>query len=398
MRIRLGLPVDDTVLSHLVYEGLLFTAFHAGAKLGLLEAELPDNAFRVALNKLESDKIRRIAIVFPGNDDPDKFLEAVGISERPEKKTYRAVLQLLRDKSSSVTLSGDIDLTPVLDKKTMSIDLPLKRGKKAEGEPGKVDLAAPTLLKIDRYTGITSAEEKYTSEQIGLRVSQHVWLLSLLGVYSSFAVGARYAGNKQSFYFVFFASDVVTEVLARGDSVYLSNLMRAKLALMEEIAKVFTATHVEEALLLDIAVNANLPKVLEERGLEAVNFSVLKISPEGQTFKEYEYIPVTLTRTPVVLKVVQKYSSKPEKIMECLSEAANPENSLVRATGQDWPDSAHALNAILSLHRFVSLGDLQGLSNFAAFLRLAADAASLDRGGAMRADFYRRILSCLTWL
>jgi len=405
MRIRLGLPVDDTFLSHLVYEGLLYTVSRVGAKtkLGLLEAELPDDAFRIALGELNREQVERINLNFLGNDLRhhlvSKFLEAVGLREMPTEDTYRAVLQLLRENSGSLILSGDIDLIPTLGKTSMSIDLPSKRGKKAKEVAGKEELAAPALFKIDRYTGITSAEEEYTSKQVGLKVSPHVWLLGLLGVYSSFAVGARYAGKRQAFYFVFFAPDVVTDVLARGDTVYLSYLMDAKAELIREVARVFAVTHIEEALLLDIAVNANLPRVLEERGLEAINFSVFKVSPEeGRTYKVYEYIPVTLTRTPVVLEVVRKYSSKPEKIMECLSEAVNPENSLVRATGQDWPDSAHALNAILSLHRFVSLGDLQGLSNFAAFLRLAADATSLDRGGAGRAGFYRRILSCLTWL
>jgi hypothetical protein len=60
----------------------------------------------------------------------------------------------------------------------------------------KNEITAPQLLKVERYTGITSLESNLSTRQITIRCSREILLLALLGIYSSFVITTRILKGK----------------------------------------------------------------------------------------------------------------------------------------------------------------------------------------------------------
>jgi len=384
----------------MIYEGLLFiiSIMPARAKLKLDEIELPDDAFEEAFNKLDSNKIESISIVFTGNDNIDGFIRSLGLSGEAEKKTYRSLLRFLKEKAENIRSPEAIDLTPLIVHGKQSIDL--------LNEYKKPDLSAPSLMKIERYAGFTSIEDSYTTRSIRLRFSPDVWMISLLGVYSSFVTRARYAGgDKDNFYFLLFSPEEILNMFAREDSKYAYMLMNVKNEIATKVlAETLRQTYMEEAIALEVSLNLEILKVLREHEVNKLSLSLIKISPEGQTYKIYEYIPLTLSREAPLTNLLSTIFGENgvDKALKYLARAVDPRSYLLRASSakeaKNWPERDYAVKAVLALHRLVSLGDLSGLRDYARYLGLAVETlqSAGDRKSAMRRNYYEYLLRKMT--
>jgi len=398
IKVKTGLPIDDTFLSQIIYEGLLFiiSTIHIKVKLGLEEAELPDNAFKETLNTLDSKKIETISIVFTGNDKPEKFISSLGLSGRPEKKTYRALFKFLKENAEKVRVSKNIDLTPMIERDRQVIDL-LNKSKK--------DLAAPSIMKIERYAGFTSIEETYTTKGIGLRFSPDVWMISLLGVYSSFITRTRYAGSdKDNIYFILFSPEEILTMLARGDANYVYTLMNVKKETTEVLAETLKNTHMEEAIALQMSLNLKIANILREYDIDRLKLSLVKISSEGQTYKIYEHVPLTLSSETPFISSLSTIFTEIDEVLGYLAKAVDPHGYLLRATSakeaRNWPEKDYAVKAMLALHRLASMGDVSGLRDYARYLELAVKIlqGAEDGKSAIRRSYYEKLLRKIAYL
>ncbi|MCD6470501.1 hypothetical protein J7L29_06860, partial [Candidatus Bathyarchaeota archaeon] len=387
-----------TFLSQIIYEGLLFiiSTIHIKVKLGLEEAELPDNAFKETLNTLDSKKIETISIVFTGNDKPEKFISSLGLSGRLEKKTYRALFKFLKENAEKVRVSKNIDLTPIIERDRQVIDL-LNKSKK--------DLAAPSIMKIERYAGFTSIEETYTTKGIGLRFSPDVWIISLLGVYSSFITRTRYAGSdKDNIYFILFSPEEILTMLARGDANYVYTLMNVKKETTEALAETLKNTHMEEAIALQLSLNLKIANILREYDIDRLKLSLVKISSEGQTYKIYEHVPLTLSSETPFISSLSTIFTEIDEVLGYLAKAVDPHGYLLRATSakeaRNWPEKDYAVKAMLALHRLASMGDVSGLRDYARYLELAVKIlqGAEDGKSAIRRSYYEKLLRKIAYL
>jgi hypothetical protein len=362
------------------------------------EVKLPEDSFTETLNTLDIKKVDSIPIVFTGNDHIDRFINSLKLTGKTEKKTYRALLKFLRENSDNIKPLGDIDLTPMLThKEQQAIDL--------LSEQKKPNLAAPSLMKIERYAGFTSTEEFYTAKNVGLRISPDIWVISLLGVYSSFITGTRYAGSsKDNYYFIFFSPEEILSMFAKGDTGYIYTLMKAKNDVVGILAELLKQTHMEEALALELVTNIELIKILRENDINKLSLSLVKISPEGQTYKIYEYIPLYLNSETPFIDLLSKFFSETDNALKYLASAIDPRHYLLRATSakeaKNWPEKDHAIKAVLALYRLVSLNDASGLRDYANYLRLASDAlrGSKDKKSITRQNYYEYLLMQLAAL
>ncbi|MEM3391621.1 MAG: hypothetical protein QW226_04880, partial [Archaeoglobaceae archaeon] len=204
-KVRLSLPVDSTFLSSVIYEGLLYLIPEHSKAFSLRDIDFENDFLAKAFSQLEDGRIANVRIVMAGNDNINaKIFEKIGLALQ-SRKTFYDLLKMLKDNSNAIKLTKNIDIELKINKKDNLIDL----NKKGDG------ISAPQLLKIDRYTGFSSLETPYTSQQLTLYTSTEVALIALLGIYSAFVVSTRQQ-QQNNYYFLFFSPDEVLKLLANG--------------------------------------------------------------------------------------------------------------------------------------------------------------------------------------
>ncbi len=371
--VEISLPVDSTFLSEVIYEGLLRY---------LSNDKSLSKAFRESIDRIPRDK----KLTLSGNDVSmikrirGKDVLRVGFPEQ--------LLQLLNDYSNEVIyervknreihtnlLSLEF-INEILNCKKLGdvkiegrFPIVMKRGEVVIGEK---DVTAPQILKVDRYTGYTSLETEFSSSQLTMYISKEVALLFLLGIYSSFITAFRQQ-QQTYYYFLFFSPDEILKLL-REQSDVIRKYFLVKDATMEKMAAILGKSASNELLLLEILLSVELKELMDKEQLDKISLVLFKIAPEGQTYKIYEQVPITIFREPEFYKVVERYFRNPEEFCIKLSEALAPDKSIFKAlaslnTKNKFSEADNVLKAVQELYRFVVLGDAQGLFGFVRELR-----------------------------
>jgi hypothetical protein len=257
-------------------------------------------------------------------------------------------------------VKNEINLAPKIKGKTILYDIEDKK----EG-------ISLQLLKIDRYTGISSLETNYVSQQLTSYFSKELILIALLGVYSSYVTTLFLPSEKgfqQIYYFLFFFPEETLGLLSKGNN----GLFEAKFIMKEKMKKIINerikSAYLNEVLLLDVILNLELYKFMKETNLDKISTMLVKLNPEGQTYKIYETLPITVFKEMVFHKKIEKYFRRYEKFAEPVLNFLNDQNVKVAlnslTTRSKMPEADNLLSAIINLYRFVILGDTQGLSEF----------------------------------
>jgi hypothetical protein len=133
------------------------------------------------------------------------------------------------------------------------------------------------------------------------------------------------------------------------------------------LSEVLNKTTLNELILLEIYLNAEIRRLMEERNLDKISLILFKISPEGQTYKVYELIPITIYREEQLFhEIVKRYFKNPEKFLENLSNALNPDSVIFDALKNlnKYDEANDVLKAIYGLYRFIVLGNAEGWYEF----------------------------------
>lgn len=363
VKVKLNLPVDSTFLSEVIYEGILFSILKSSSSFNLREIIIEQDFLSKAYEGLDEAKIDSIRIVMSGNDNINaKIFEKLNLSGVRSRKTYYDLIKLLKAHSSSLMSKEEIDLEVKTTKRDVLIDIKNKK----EG------VSAPQLFKIDRYTGITSLDTEYTSQQLTFYFSKEIALIALLGIYSSFVTSIRQ--QQQTYcYFLFFSPDEIVHLLSEGEKGLIEKYFLIKDKAAEELRKIIGKSSLNELIITEIALNVELQNMMVKENLDKLSLLLFKIAPEGaplpQTYKIYEQIPITVFRETVFYRIAEKHFHDPVKLSERLSEILSPDGvvltTLSTLNRQNKAEEAdNTLKAIQNLYRFVILGDLQGWFGF----------------------------------
>ena len=366
--VEISLPVDSTFLSEVIYEGLLRYLSHDKSF---------SKAFKEALDRIPKDK----RLTLSGNDI--SMIKRIRGKENLRIGFPEKLLQLLDDKYSNDViyervknkenytnlLSVDfikelLECKGLNDVKLEDFSLILKKG---EVIIGRKEITAPQILKVDRYTGYTSLETEFVSSQLTLYISKEVALLFLLGVYSSFITTFRQQ-QQTYYYFLFFSPDEILKLLNESSNV-IRKYFLVKDAVIEKLATILGKSTSNELLLLEILLSVELQELMDREQLDKISLVLFKIAPEGQTYKIYEQIPITIFRNPPFYQVVERYFRDPQEFCKKLSEALSPNRMIFKALASlnaknKFSEADNVLKAVQELYRFVILGDAQGWFGF----------------------------------
>jgi len=378
IKAKLKIPLDSTILNELIYEGLLYLIGNGFSEsVGFDSVELSDDAFIGAFGGLDKGKIENINVFMSGNDNLNQKLLELFKIRGSCKKNFREILKILQNQSK---ILGDC-------RTDVEISLQEKRGKIYLGNGSEQDRLTAQIFKVDRYTGYSSLESPYTSQQVTLYFSKEIALILLLGIYSSFTVAVR---ADRSFYLLLFSAD---EIQAVFDEKSMARKYLDIRAIIEAQLSSVLRTRVKELLPIILSTNVTVINHLRTENLDKLSVSLLKIDQEGQTYKIYENISLTAYSQPFFLKILEKFGKNSNFTIGRLSNALGSDSILLQAlTSRGVPERCNVLRAIMGLHRFVANSDAQGLFTFVREL----SNASLKCASESNKKQYSYIISGLT--
>ena len=259
---------------------------------------------------------------------------------------------------------------------------------------GDESVTALQLFKVDRYSGITSLETKYTVRQVTFFMSLESALTALVGLYSSYVTSIRYGGGNINYYFLFFSPEEVLSLTLPNGEKYLESYFLVKEGVIRKLREVISDFSSSELLLLETLISTELQRLMVRENLDKVSFMLFRIALEGRTYKIYEQLPITIYREPVFYKTVQRYFRDPQRFCERLSTFLGPKDVILSALSSlsranRYSESDNVLRAIQELYRFVVLGVAEGWMGFLkeiyeCYLKLINSDDPKEKGRALR--------------
>ncbi|NPA98744.1 MAG: hypothetical protein GXO43_05130 [Crenarchaeota archaeon] len=394
VQIKLHVKPDNLFLTQIIYEGIMLVLQHNTdtAKITLEKIELIGDALRKTLQEISGDEelakhYRAVNIRLAGNDIKynlgGKLLKAVGIDTKNRITNIGQIIESLLKNFDKIKDISDIEYTYIIGKDFVI------------GNKSKDLLSGIQLFKTDRYTGLTSLDTDTTYQQFTVKSDPLLYLFAILGLASSYA-----GGTFEHSYHVFLSPDEIIEILARGDPEYLYNVMSLKREVIRRLREILRSRVPEELLLLKTLIDLGLQELMIKYEIDHLSLQIYVVAREGNTFKIYNKIPLTIYARPYYMEVLRQLSREPEKLIEALQETISPNSSLVKTlqmleANRKPPDTAHAITAIRMLHRLIISGEPDSLYSFLREIETAAKILEQEGAPASlnRAKGYKYILS-----
>jgi hypothetical protein len=383
VRVEVNYPVDGTFLSSLLFEGLLYAISKSDCEIDANKVEFKDSKFMSYIYaKLDDQRIRDIKIPMAGKNDNinEKIFEKFGLTGVVSKKTYSDLFSMLKSISEKIIISRDPIITAKLKGKYVLIDL----DDKSEG-------IQAAIFKAERYTGISSGEMNLTSKQLTQYFSKEVALFLLLGLYSSFIATVAWQRQQRSMFFLTFSTEDIMKLLRKEELI--EKYFEVKNEAMNALRNIILKNPHNELLFTEIALNVQLQKMLRERNIDKISFTLFKVALEGQIYKIYEQIPLTILSESPFLKVASKFFRKSEDLIDYLYWLFSSQNSIILNRLADPNNSVYSnmISAVNAMYRFVMLGDIQGLFEFIRELYNAHEKTKNEKGESEYIKIVRNI-------
>lgn len=399
-----GIPVDLTFMSQVIYEGLLVYKRYGNSFLRAFESirnEIPENA-RLGLVGNDLSMIKKAGRKGESHEYLRKgFLEQILMYLDPSKYTESEILERVKNKKNYSNLFDPDFISELLETNLLgklkfdfsALTIEISKNRYIIGSD---EITAPQLMKVDRYTGFTSLESKYTTSQITVYVSIDVALLFLLGVYSAFIASVTYQKNRY-YYFLFFYPDEILKLLDMDPNV-IEKYFIVKNQVKSELNNLVRRTFSNEIILLDLLVDLDLHSSMIRENLDKLSLNLMKIAGEGRIYKIYEHVPINIFKEPRFISNIRGLIRDTEELLRHLSNIVNPDSVLMNALNRNFPDSDNALRALQALYKFILLGDSRFLLDFVhelkdAYLKLRN---SSDKRHVSRSYHYLRMIRGFT--
>jgi len=336
--IELRLPTDNSFTNLVLYEGIIYIMRETSPQRKNHELQIDPKDLAAIYNNLDQQRIGKIRLFITGNDKSpiSKFLELYKISSKAKISSYDNIISILKENADKLIIKQNkITLQFSLERRNVSIG-----GRKLNKDTG----ISLQLFKVERYTGITSTELKYSTKQLTTYLSPETSLIGLLGIYSSYIQTVK--EKNFNYYFLLFDSQEIADILNSNKNV--ENIMNMKNMVRDELAKVIGKHFSEELMIAEILVNVALQDEMVKNNLEKLSLILVRIAHEGRTYKIYQIIPLTIMK--------RKFSSK------ILYSIIDPDGFLLsRLSKRDNIEYNNLIMAINGLYRYVILNDQQGL-------------------------------------
>ncbi len=326
--IELKIKPDNMFLTLTLYEGLLslirndqrITNFNTD------HVEITPDTYRrvfsnIGKNNILLNRAQNLRIDFVGNDlrykINYKLLKNIGIQPSSEAiNNYGELVLSVINNTSSLIDASDDELSYIIKGNTLIV-----------GKSGLKTATAPQLLKIDRYTGFTSLDTDLTLKQIGLKITPNMIILSILGLLSSHI--SRVEDN--TYYFLFYAPDEITGILSTRDRVFLENMLDFKDKVVDELHKLIRSRIPYELILLRIIIDLGLSRTVSELELDHVSLLLYTVKREGQTYKIYGVLPITIYGHPQYIEFLKSSIRDYEGFVDSVTSLFEPGNPLLNA-------------------------------------------------------------------
>ncbi|MCM8803226.1 MAG: hypothetical protein NC827_07975 [Candidatus Omnitrophica bacterium] len=380
VKINLALPIDSTFLSEVMYEGILYLISKYGVSFNSKESVVEDSFLKDCFKNLSPDVYENIKVVLTGNDDINtKIFEKFGLSSVTSKKVLYDLYRKLQENSTYFNSKNEINLKQELKGSSILFDVDDKK-----------DGLSLQLLKLDRYTGLTTTDLHYSSKKLTSYFSKELILISLIGIYSSYItsiITMTSKGRMSTHYFLFFAPDEILSLLSRKERAFISKVIKVKDEIKSLVKDVISFSQFNEILLLELTLNTKIHESLENENLDKISTLMFKICPEGQTYKIYEVVPITLFKDALFnYKVKEYFKGRHEIFLEAVQNFLHNENvrrALSSLNSRKKMDEAdNILSAIQNLYKFITFGDIQGYLTFTRNIFVAHDKTKNEQGSS----------------
>jgi len=373
VKIEINYPVDGTFLSSLLFEGLLYTMSKSDCKINVNSVEFGDAKFISQIYaELDDQRIKNIKVPMVGNDNINKKLfEKFGFTGLASKKTYSDLLNTLKSICEKITITRDLNISAKLKKDYILVDL----DDKSEG-------IQAAIFKAERYIGISSTEAKLISEHLTQYFSKEVTLILLLGLYSSFIATIAWQRRQSSSFFLTFSTEDIMKLLREANREQIEIYFEIKDEAVSALRNIILKNPHNELLLTEMALNVQLQKLLREKNIDKISFTLFKVTLEGQIYKIYEQIPLTILSESPFSKVASKFFKGSRDLINYLHWLFSSPNSIILNSLADPnnPVYSNMISAVNSMYRFVMLGDIQGWFEFIRELYNAHEKTKNEKG------------------
>jgi hypothetical protein len=403
--IDLKLPLDGSLTSLLIHEGLLYLLNEAGFKRDTPARRFTLNKDDIvsALGKLEGERLESMDIASVGKNDNQsiiRLLDRLGVSrgKKGAKITkFSELLKLIMESSKKLTISNEIEIAAKITEGKMFIGVlpPTEEegrrevGSKKKSKKGKKKAVARDtvskgitlqLFKTERYTGLTSSEHSYTDRQLTTYMSPETALLGLLGLYSSFVTT-----SENMHYMLFFSPEEASYILSGSKDLRTMFLLKDKVR--NTLEKIIRKGYSEELIVAETLLNIELQGLLRRYNIRSVMFILLRLARERQTYKVYQHLPLAF------------YERGEREQWLGLAEIIDPDGVvLTRLSRSNNPEYSNLISVIMGVYRYVILGDRAGLYTAIRELHNAYVKVSNKKEGGNVAKRYASLLHTLSSL
>jgi hypothetical protein len=373
----------------MLHEGLLRSIKSSQAKkISSFEVELPDTFLQEAYRSL-SNEIQEIRLPFAGKNDRgslDKLCKKLGVSI--ERQSFGNLLIKMKEQNSKLLITKpQINLQLKPSHQSILIDI----------EDKEKESFTFQIFKADRYTGLSSLEERYTSSQLTNRLSFEATIISLLGLASSYI-----SGYNNNYYFLFLSPDEASSLISQTDSSLIDKYFRIKDEVVSAIRAYINSAICNEVLSFELMLNTTLQKLVLQENLNKISLVLFRVAMEGgQTYKLYEILPITIYGNSVFNEKVEAYIRRPQEFITCVERMLDPKGVIIRALnsisrGKPFIEANNVLSFILYLYRFVTFGSIESL--YASIRELLNAYEKTKKESQDRSEVYLALMKHLSVL
>jgi hypothetical protein len=358
VKIKIEYPIDNTFFSSLLFEGLLYIISNnkSDCSFNINEIEFKDKNFISDIySNLDDNRINDLRLRMVGNDNINRTIfEKFGLNIT-SKKIYSDLINVLKGESKNLMIDRDsIVISSNLRKNEVLIDVKSKQ----EG-------VQAAIFKTERYMGITSTEMNLTNKQLTQYFSKEVALILLLGLYSSFITTIIL--QKQPYYFfLVFSPEEFIELLSKGNKELIKKFFEIKSEMMQELKSIISKNPSNELILIELILNLKLQKLLRDYNIRKISFTLFKLALEGQIYKIYEQIPLTILSENPFKRIISKISKKTDDLIYNLYWLFTSPKSpvLTGLADNNYVAYSNLMRALYGIYRFVTVGNAQGWFDF----------------------------------
>lgn len=329
LKVEIFSPPNASILSSMLYEGLLFVKSICGDYVDL-----------ECLKELW-DRKKDVNFDFVGND-VKYALRRIGI-----KNDFNDFIKYMKTVTPQ-DLNIYVKINPELRKVLVGVKSFIEKWWKEESFSFQI-------MKVDRYKGITSTELNVINEQITVWADMNGVYLFFLGLLSAYVTAIRGMGIN-NYYFLFFDVSELPLILKNPKNwmIIKDNIANELQGILNEMKDA-----IDEIITLSVLLNSFAIKNMKEQNVNFANLRLVKISNEGNTYKVYNDMPLSIFADQKI------YTN--EKLFDGLQRALKilvyPAAKFINGTDKKG-DGYHAYMALKYLYSYVVTSNSEHLEKF----------------------------------